>query len=74
MNRKKAPYGTYRDYPKIHIYVGAHGAHGVWNYVTSTTWARTCKEARAIYADEKGLCLGNVKALFCEKLRTNPTK
>ena len=63
MNRKNAPYGTCRDYPKIHIYVGAYG---VWNYVASTTWARTCKEARATYADEKGLCLGNVKALFAK--------
>ena len=48
MNRKNAPYGTYRDCPKIHIY------------------ARLCKEARAAYADEKGLCLGNVKALFAK--------
>ena len=47
MNRKNAPYGTYRDCPKIHIYVGAYG---IWNYVAST-----CKEARATYADEKGL-------------------
>ena len=70
MNRKKAPYGTHRDYPKIHIYVGGHG---VWNYVASTTWARTCKEARATYADEKGLCLGNVKASFA-KTKHNPTK
>ena len=63
MNRKNAPYGTYRDYPKIHIYVSAYGS---WSYVASTTWARTCKEARAIYADEKGLCLGNVKAVFAK--------
>ena len=63
MSRKNAPYGTYRDYPKIHIYVSAYGG---WNYVASTTWARTCKEARVIYADEKGLCLGNVKALFAK--------
>ena len=63
MSRKKAPYGTYRDCPKIHIYVGADGS---WNYAASTTWARTCKEARAIYADEKGLCMGNVKALFAK--------
>ena len=63
MNRKKAPYGTYRDYTKIHIYVGTYGS---WNYVASTTWARTCKEARAAYADEKGLCLGNVKAVFAK--------
>ena len=63
MNRKNAPYGTYRDYPKIHIYVRIHGS---WDYVASTTWARTCKEARAAYADEKGLCLGNVRALFAK--------
>ena len=63
MSRKNAPYGAYRDYPKIHIYVSAHG---VWKYAASTTWARTCKEARAIYADEKGLSLGNVKAWFAK--------
>ena len=63
MNRKNAPYGTYKDYPKIHIYVGVDGT---WNCVASTTWARTCKEARVIYANEKGLCLGNVKASFAK--------
>ena len=63
MNRKNAPYGTYRDYPKIHIYVSAGS---IWKYAASTTWARTCKEARVSYADEKGLCLGNVKALFAK--------
>lgn len=63
MNRKTCAYGTYRDYPKIHIYVGTRG---VWNYVASTTWARTCKEARAIYADEKGLSVDNVKTLFAK--------
>lgn len=63
MNRKNAPYGTYRDYPKIYIYVRTHG---IWHYAASTTWARACKEARAIYAGEKGLCLDNVKALFAK--------
>lgn len=63
MNRKTAPYGTYRDCPKIHIHVRTSG---IWHYAASTTWARTCKEARARYADEKGLCLGNVKALFAK--------
>ena len=63
MNRKNAPYGTYKDFPKIHIYVGCTGS---WSYVASTTWARTCKEARAAYANEKGLCLGNVKASFAK--------
>ena len=65
MNRKNAPYGIYRNYPKIHIYVYVV-AYGTWNLVATTTWARTCKEARATYADEKGLCLGNVKALFAK--------
>ncbi len=63
MNRKNAPYGAYKDYPKIHIYVGDVG---VWNYVASTTWARTCKEALSIYVAEKGLSLGNVKASFAK--------
>ncbi len=40
MNRKTAPFGTYRDYPKIRIYVRKTG-----EYVCSTTWCRTCKEA-----------------------------
>ncbi len=63
MNRKNTPYGTYRDYPKIHIYIGGDGG---WDYVASTTWARTCEEARAAYADVIGLCLGNVKAQFAK--------
>ena len=65
MNRKNAPYGTYKDYPKIHIYVYVV-AYGSWHCVASTTWARTCKEARVIYADEKGLCLDNVQASFAK--------
>jgi hypothetical protein len=54
-------YGNKRDYRKIDIY---RGAYGQWAYAASTTWARTCKKARAIYADKHGMCLGNVKALF----------
>ena len=38
MNRKTCPYGTFRDYPKIHIFVNG-------NYNTSITWARDCSEA-----------------------------
>ncbi len=63
MNRKNAPHGTYRDHPKIHIYVSAHG---VWKYVASTSWARTCKDARVAYANEKGLHLGDVRAFFAK--------
>ncbi len=37
-------YGEKRDYPKIELHRG--GA-----YVSTTTWARTCKEAVARYAE-----------------------
>lgn len=40
MNRKTAPYGTFRSYPKIRIYNRKTG-----EYICSTTWARTCVEA-----------------------------
>jgi len=46
MNRKTAPYGTFRDYPKIDIYRKSDGA-----YLCSTTWSRTCREALWQYAD-----------------------
>ena len=39
-NRKTAPYGTFRDYAKIRVYNRKTG-----EYVCSTTWARTCREA-----------------------------
>lgn len=38
MNRKTAPYGAFRDFRKINIFV-----NGV--YAGSTTWARSCKQA-----------------------------
>ena len=46
MNRKTAPYGTFRDYPKIDIYRRDNG-----EYVCSTNWAKTCKQALWEYAD-----------------------
>lgn len=45
-NRKTAPYGTYRDYPKIDIFRKSDG-----QYMCSTNWARNCKEALWQYAD-----------------------
>lgn len=63
MNRKTAPYGTFLDYPKINIYVGAYGK---LTYRASTTWAKTCREARTVYADKHGLCLGNVITRFAK--------
>jgi len=44
-------YGAKRDYPKIDIY-----AAGI--YQCSTTWAKTCKEAREHYKSPTG---GNAK-------------
>ena len=63
MNRKTAPYRTFTDYPKIHIYTGADG---VWNYAGSTTWARNCREAIEQYAIKYNMCKGNIKANFAK--------
>lgn len=46
VNRRNAPYGMYRDYPKIDIYRRDTG-----EYVCSTNWAKTCREALERYAD-----------------------
>jgi len=48
--------GNKRDYPKIDIYVD-----GV--YAVSTTWSRTCSEAKARYIARNG-STGKVKAVF----------
>jgi hypothetical protein len=39
-------YGDRRDYPKIDLWVQSPST-GQWNYVATTTWARTCREAVA---------------------------
>lgn len=54
-------YGDKRDFRKIDIFIGAYGK---WRYAASTTWARTCKEARERYANKHGMCLGNIRANF----------
>jgi hypothetical protein len=54
MNRKTCPYGTFRDYPKINIFVNG-------NYKASTTWARTCREAVTEYENSlRGSLAGRV--------------
>ena len=63
MNRKTSPYGTFKDFPKIHIYTGACG---ILTYAVSTTWARTCKEAIEQYAIKHNVCKGNIKANFAK--------
>lgn len=51
MNRKTAPYGTYRDFPKIDIFRRTPNGP---RYRGSTTWARTCREACDRYAESTG--------------------
>lgn len=50
------------QYRKIDIYV--RRADGVFHYTASTTWSKTCREARANYAEKHGLNLSDVKASF----------
>jgi hypothetical protein len=54
-------YGDKRDYPKIDIFVMR--SHG-WEYQCSTTWARTCKEAKEKYIEKNGGLPKWVKANF----------
>ena len=35
------------DYKKIDIYL--KDSEGIWNYECSTTWSKTCKEAKEIF-------------------------
>lgn len=46
--QRKHVYGDKRDYRKIDIYLRM--APG-WAYGCSTTWARTCKEAKQRFLD-----------------------
>lgn len=41
-------HGDKRDFPKINIFVAHHDALGrrYFAYTASTTWAKTCKEAK----------------------------
>ena len=39
-----APYGNRRNFRKIDIYAKLH--NGGLHYLATTTWARSCKEAR----------------------------
>lgn len=56
-------YGDKRDYREIELYV--HVGNGEWRYSATTTWARTCKEAKARFLAWHGnLREGDVKASF----------
>ena len=47
--RSKLQYGDKRDYPKINIYARHDGRS---DYLCSTTWARTCREAEEQYSQK----------------------
>ncbi len=55
------PYGDKRDYRKIDLY--ECGPRGL-RYMASTTWAKSCGEARERYASETGKELNNVRARY----------
>lgn len=63
MSRKTCAHGTFNNYPKIHIYTGVHGT---WSYACSTTWARSCREAQAVYAKKHNMRLWDVKCYFAK--------
>ncbi len=42
-------YGDKRDYPKIDIYLKSDSQLG-HRYLASTTWVKTCREAKEHYA------------------------
>lgn len=55
-------YGNKRDYPKIDMSV--RGDNGEWRYAASTTWAKTCKEAKERFAAVRGIQVKDVRAHF----------
>ena len=56
-------YGDKRDYPAIELYVRT--GKGLWSYSATTTWSRTCKEAKARFLAWHGnLRESEVKARF----------
>jgi hypothetical protein len=59
-----AQYGDKRDYPKIDIYVFSESLKR-WQYVSSTTWSRTCREAAdRLAALHPNLSRSNIRARF----------
>jgi hypothetical protein len=59
---KVMAYGDKRDYPEIELFV-RQGAR--WSYTATTTWSRTCKEAKARFLVwHGGLRDSDVKAAF----------
>ena len=55
--------------PKIDIYLLNRSQGSIWQYECSTTWAKTCREARIRFAAKHGLDAGQVKAVRAERKR-----
>ena len=52
------------DNRKIDIYTKGRGVLSRWQYECSTTWARTCKEAKRVFCDKYNLDASQVKTCF----------
>ena len=60
-------YGDKRDYKKIDIFLKY--SDGTFNYVESTTWSKTCKDAKARWLEKNShrcIIASDVKALFAK--------
>jgi hypothetical protein len=66
MSRKYPVYGVKRDYPKIDLFARAKPSLP-WQYVGSSTWSRTLREAVDRYHACMGLERGQVRAAFDRK-------
>ena len=62
--RKHPPYGVKRNYRKIDIFHRADGSG--WIYVGSTTWSRTCREAKDRFLAATGRPRNEVFTKFAE--------
>lgn len=71
MSKYDAPYGTYRSFRKIDLYMRTH-ANAEFEYCGSTTWARSCKEAVARLADSRVCDPSNIRAVFNDTPRKLP--
>ena len=59
-------YGDKRDFPKIDIFRKIAGGH---EYLASTTWARSCKEACERYAAANGCAPEGLRAFYDKAVR-----
>lgn len=57
-------YGNKRDYKKIDLFTKGKGICNQWVYYATTTWAKTCKEAKQRFITEHQLDSTQVKAKF----------